>query len=64
VPEPFRQLQAKELPLLRARIGSTITVVAATIGLASSVAGPIYAAFGGQSASAGAVSTPAGKMPK
>jgi hypothetical protein len=32
---------------MRARIGSTIAVIAATIGLAGGVAGPIYAAFGG-----------------
>jgi hypothetical protein len=31
---------------MRVRIGSTIAVVAAAIGLAGSVAGPIYAAFG------------------
>jgi hypothetical protein len=31
---------------MRVRIGSTIAVVAAVIGLAGSVAGPIYAAFG------------------
>jgi hypothetical protein len=31
---------------MRLRIGSTIAVVAAVIGLAGSVAGPIYSAFG------------------
>jgi hypothetical protein len=36
----------EELPEMRLRIGSTIAVVAAVIGLAGSVAGPIYSAFG------------------
>jgi hypothetical protein len=31
---------------MRIRLGSTIAVVAAVIGLAGSVAGPIYTAFG------------------
>jgi hypothetical protein len=38
---------------MRARIGSTIAVVAATLGLAAGVAGPVYAAFGGHQASTG-----------
>jgi hypothetical protein len=33
-------------PDMRIRIGSTIAVVAAVIGLAGSVAGPLYSAFG------------------
>jgi hypothetical protein len=36
---------------MRARIGSTIAVVAAAVGLAAGVAGPVYAAFGGHQAS-------------
>ena len=32
---------------MRARIGSTIAVIAAAIGLAGGVAGPVYSAFGG-----------------
>jgi hypothetical protein len=43
---------------MRVRIGSTIAVVAAAIGLAAGVAGPIYSASGGQTAvTAGAAST-------
>jgi hypothetical protein len=46
---------------MRVRIGSTIAVVAAGFGLAAGVAGPVYAAFGGQatmsSAAAGNVGT-------
>jgi hypothetical protein len=38
---------------MRTRIGSTIAVVAAAVGLAAGVAGPVYAAFGGQAAPAG-----------
>jgi hypothetical protein len=34
---------------LRGRIGSTFVVIAVAVGLASSVAGPIYSAFGGSS---------------
>jgi hypothetical protein len=37
---------------MRARIGSTIAVVAASIGLAAGIAGPVYAALGGQAAPA------------
>jgi hypothetical protein len=36
---------------MRTRIGSTIAVIAATIGLAGGVAGPAYAAFGGDGTS-------------
>lgn len=36
---------------MRTRIGSTIAVIAATIGLAGGVAGPVYAAFGGDDSS-------------
>jgi hypothetical protein len=36
---------------MRTRIGSTIAVIAATIGLAGGVAGPVYAAFGGDGTS-------------
>ncbi len=35
---------------IRTRIGSTIAVVAATLGIAAGVAGPIYSAFGGSQA--------------
>ncbi len=38
---------------MRARIGSTIAVVAASLGLAAGIAGPVYAAFGGHAAPAG-----------
>ena len=31
---------------MRVRIGSTVAVVAAVLGLAGSVVGPIYSAFG------------------
>ena len=34
---------------MRTRIGTTIAVVAATLGIAAGVAGPVYAAFGGSS---------------
>jgi hypothetical protein len=37
---------------MRVRIGSTIAVIAAAVGLAAGVAGPVYAAFGGHSATA------------
>jgi hypothetical protein len=32
---------------MRIRIGSTVAVIAVAVGLASSIAGPIYSAFGG-----------------
>jgi hypothetical protein len=47
---------------LRVRIGSTIAVVAAAIGLATSVAGPIYAAFGGQSTASSTMAGTAGRI--
>src|SRR4051812_29112869 len=43
----------KELPQMRARMGSSIAVVAAVIGLAAGVAGPVYSAFGGHTSSTG-----------
>jgi hypothetical protein len=49
-PNRTGNLPPKELPL-RVRIGSTIVVVAAAIGLVTSVAGPIYSAQGASSSS-------------
>jgi hypothetical protein len=49
---------------MRVRIGSTIAVVAATIGLATSVAGPIYSAFGGQSTASSTVASSSGRIMK
>ena len=46
---------------MRTRIGSTIAVIAATLGLAAGVAGPIYSAFGGDNP-APAVSVQAGRI--
>ena len=44
---------------MRVRIGST---VAATFGLAAGIAGPIYSAFGGQSAPSSTVAGTAGRI--
>jgi hypothetical protein len=49
---------------MRVRIGSTIAVVAATFGLATGIAGPIYSAFGGQSAASSTVAGTAGRIMK
>jgi hypothetical protein len=53
--------QPKGAPPMRVRIGSTIAVVAAAIAISGGIAGPIYSAFGGNSATsattAGAAST-------